>query len=38
MDKMLSFDPALRISAEEALSHAYLTPYHYPDDEVYNFD
>ncbi|ODQ80198.1 hypothetical protein BABINDRAFT_35864 [Babjeviella inositovora NRRL Y-12698] len=31
--KMLVFDPKKRISAEEALSHPYLQPYHDPLDE-----
>lgn len=30
---MLTFDPAKRITAEEALSHPYLAPYHDPTDE-----
>jgi mitogen-activated protein kinase 7 len=37
IDQLLSFDPANRISAEGALSHPYLAPYHYPDDEVIYF-
>lgn len=30
---MLTFDPRQRITAEEALSHPYLAPYHDPTDE-----
>lgn len=30
---MLTFDPRKRITAEEALSHPYLAPYHDPTDE-----
>ncbi|EIE81061.1 mitogen-activated protein kinase HOG1 [Rhizopus delemar RA 99-880] len=33
LEKMLSFDPSKRITAEEALSHPYLAPYHDPTDE-----
>jgi serine/threonine protein kinase len=34
LDKLLDFDPARRISVEEALGHPYLAQYHEPDDEV----
>jgi serine/threonine protein kinase len=37
LDQLLSFDPLHRISAEDALSHPYLAPYHYPEDEVSYF-
>lgn len=30
---MLVFDPQKRITAEEALAHPYLAPYHDPTDE-----
>jgi p38 MAP kinase len=30
---MLVFDPKKRVTATEALSHDYLTPYHDPTDE-----
>ena len=30
---MLVFDPKKRVSAEQALAHAYLAPYHDPTDE-----
>jgi serine/threonine protein kinase len=30
---MLAFDPRKRITAEEALAHPYLAPYHDPTDE-----
>ena len=33
LDRLLVVDPAQRISAEEALSHPYLTHYSDPDDE-----
>ncbi|KAI9262786.1 mitogen-activated protein kinase HOG1 [Sporodiniella umbellata] len=33
LEKMLTFDPSKRITAEEALSHPYLSPYHDPTDE-----
>ncbi|KAG0738999.1 hypothetical protein G6F22_002439 [Rhizopus arrhizus] len=33
LEKMLTFDPRKRITAEEALSHPYLAPYHDPTDE-----
>ncbi|KXG53740.1 bZIP transcription factor, bZIP-1 [Penicillium griseofulvum] len=33
IDKMLEFDPQVRISATEALSSPYLAPYHDPNDE-----
>ncbi|KAF8916932.1 MAPK protein hog1, partial [Dissophora ornata] len=33
LEKMLVFDPKKRMTAEDALSHEYLEPYHDPDDE-----
>ncbi|CAF1637042.1 unnamed protein product [Rotaria magnacalcarata] len=33
LDRLLSFDPRLRPTAEEALAHPYLTEYHDPEDE-----
>ncbi|EIE88086.1 hypothetical protein G6F46_006183 [Rhizopus delemar] len=33
LEKMLTFDPRKRITAEQALSHPYLAPYHDPSDE-----
>ena len=33
LEKMLVFDPKQRITAGEALSHEYLSPYHDPTDE-----
>jgi serine/threonine protein kinase len=30
---LLSFDPIERLTAEDALNHPYLAPYHYPEDE-----
>ncbi len=33
MKKMLTFDPAKRITIEEALGHPYMAQLHYPDDE-----
>ncbi len=33
LQRMLAFDPAKRISVEEALAHPYLADYHYPEDE-----
>jgi hypothetical protein len=33
IDKMLEFDPQVRISATEALAFPYLEPYHDPNDE-----
>ena len=33
LEKMLNFDPKKRITAEEALKHPYLSPYHDPTDE-----
>ncbi|KAL2109378.1 hypothetical protein VUR80DRAFT_2544 [Thermomyces stellatus] len=43
LDKMLAFDPASRISVEEALEHPYLQIWHDPSDEpecpaTFNFD
>ena len=33
MEKLLTFDPASRITVEESLSHPYLEAYHDIDDE-----
>lgn len=33
LEKMLVFDPQKRITAEQALEHEYLAPYHEPSDE-----
>ncbi|KAG8852691.1 MAPK protein hog1 [Tulasnella sp. 330] len=33
LEKMLTFDPRNRITAEEALAHEYVSPYHDPTDE-----
>ena len=33
LEKMLVFDPRMRISAVEGLAHEYLAPYHDPSDE-----
>lgn len=33
LEKLLAFNPAKRISVEEALRHPYLEPYHDPEDE-----
>ena len=33
LEKMLVFNPAKRITVEDALRHPYLQPYHDPDDE-----
>jgi len=33
LEKMLAFDPRKRITAEDALAHPYLAPYHDPADE-----
>ena len=33
LDKLLAFNPAKRITVEEALRHPYLEPYHDPEDE-----
>lgn len=33
LEKMLVFDPTRRITAGDALSHEYLSPYHDPTDE-----
>lgn len=35
LEKMLKFDPAERITVEEALDHPYLAALHDPDDEVF---
>lgn len=34
LNKLLEFDPAKRITVEEALAHPYLSAYHDEDDEV----
>ncbi len=33
IDKLLVFDPAHRLTAEEALGHQFLSSYHFADDE-----
>lgn len=33
LERLLTFNPSKRISVEEALKHAYLKPYHGPEDE-----
>lgn len=33
LEKLLAFNPAKRITVEEALRHPYLEPYHDPEDE-----
>lgn len=33
LEKLLKFDPAARITVEEALAHPYLEAYHDADDE-----
>ena len=33
LERLLAFNPAKRISVEDALRHPYLEPYHDPDDE-----
>ena len=33
LDKLLQFDPAKRITVEEALEHPYVESYHDPEDE-----
>ncbi|KAG0047083.1 MAP kinase Pmk1 [Linnemannia elongata] len=33
LEKFLTFNPAKRITVEEALRHPYLEPYHDPEDE-----
>ncbi|KAG5518124.1 hypothetical protein PMAC_003310 [Pneumocystis sp. 'macacae'] len=33
LEKLLAFNPAKRLTVEEALQHQYLEPYHDPDDE-----
>lgn len=37
LDKLLTFNPSLRYTAEQALSHPYLSQYSDPDDEVKKF-
>jgi serine/threonine protein kinase len=34
LDKLLTFNPSLRYTAEQALTHPYLTQYSDPEDEV----
>jgi serine/threonine protein kinase len=34
LERLLDFDPARRITVEQALSHPYLATYHDPEDEV----
>lgn len=34
LEKLLTFDPALRITVEQALAHPYLEAYHNIEDEV----
>ena len=34
LEKLLTFDPAARITVEEALAHPYLEAYHDVEDEV----
>jgi serine/threonine protein kinase len=34
LERLLEFDPAKRITVEEALEHPYLEAYHEPEDEV----
>lgn len=36
LTKLLEFDPAKRITVEEALAHPYLNAYHDEDDEVWS--
>ena len=36
LDKLLTFNASLRWTAEQALTHPYLTQYSDPDDEVTN--
>lgn len=33
LEKMLVFDPRMRVKAGDALTHEYLAPYHDPSDE-----
>lgn len=33
LEKLLAFNPAKRITVEDALRHPYLEPYHDPEDE-----
>ena len=33
LERLLAFNPAKRISVDDALRHPYLEPYHDPDDE-----
>ena len=34
LEKLLKFDPATRITVEQALAHSYLAAYHDEEDEV----
>ena len=34
LEKLLVFDPRMRLSAQDAISHPYLASFHDPDDEV----
>ena len=36
LDKLLTFNPSIRYTAEQALGHPYLSQYSDPDDEVTN--
>jgi mitogen-activated protein kinase 1/3 len=36
LDHLLQFDPELRLTVDEALSHPYLESYHDVEDEVQN--
>lgn len=35
LEKLMMFDPAKRMTVDEALEHPYLAALHFPDDEVY---